>query len=484
MTTSAAFYVRSRGKISGPYDTAGLQKLVRRGLLSRVHEISEDRVTWNRAGDYEDLFPGQSRHPASPPAGATHTQDDPAKLIRQQEPSGQSGGGASHQFFYQHGAKVVGPVHIEVLKNVASAGQVAPDDLVWHQGSAVCTRAADHPELSERLAAARETTYGRSGRWLWIGLAASAAVLVLTGVVVAIWLARYGENPVQAAGKIPIRRVADEQGRDKPSVDTAGRPLIHSVTDETSIADAVGFVVCGIHIVTADGKISEEPQFGGSCFTISPQGYLLTNRHVVEGAWELQNAKAKREKILRDTLMIIEPRVWIFFHGRKYVADIVFVSEHHDMAILKVDRNGATVPSFALAMSTTGRRSDDVFAVGFPGVAGAPLSIDEAASTVAKQVFPTADVTQKFKERDFDFTLTKGVVSRTFQEATGQTWIQHEAVVRHGNSGGPLVTADGLVIGINTLKQANEQQEQTNLALDVSQMRQEIDDHVTGVIWK
>ena len=52
-----AFYVRVRGKISGPFDIPTLQKLVRRGELSRIHEISRDRTAWSTAGEFEDLFP-------------------------------------------------------------------------------------------------------------------------------------------------------------------------------------------------------------------------------------------------------------------------------------------------------------------------------------------------------------------------------------------------------------------------------------------
>jgi hypothetical protein len=62
------YYMRVRGKISGPFDIASLQKLVRRGALSRIHEISGDRATWNAAGQYDDLFPnaGVATEPIEP----------------------------------------------------------------------------------------------------------------------------------------------------------------------------------------------------------------------------------------------------------------------------------------------------------------------------------------------------------------------------------------------------------------------------------
>jgi hypothetical protein len=54
------FFVRVRGKVSGPYETEGLRRLIRQGMLARFHEISADRATWTSAGDYEELFPAPS----------------------------------------------------------------------------------------------------------------------------------------------------------------------------------------------------------------------------------------------------------------------------------------------------------------------------------------------------------------------------------------------------------------------------------------
>jgi hypothetical protein len=53
------FYMRAKGKISGPYDLLTLQKLIQRGVLTQLHEVSADQRTWVAAGEYEDLFPGR-----------------------------------------------------------------------------------------------------------------------------------------------------------------------------------------------------------------------------------------------------------------------------------------------------------------------------------------------------------------------------------------------------------------------------------------
>jgi hypothetical protein len=75
---TATYFVRTRGRVTGPFDRETLQKLVRRGAVSRVHEVSADRVNWSSAGEYEDLFPtpmagvpvAVAPRPASEPAQA------------------------------------------------------------------------------------------------------------------------------------------------------------------------------------------------------------------------------------------------------------------------------------------------------------------------------------------------------------------------------------------------------------------------------
>jgi hypothetical protein len=52
-----SFFVRSRGKVTGPFDLAGLQRLVRLGMLSRVHELSADKQNWLPASRTPGLFP-------------------------------------------------------------------------------------------------------------------------------------------------------------------------------------------------------------------------------------------------------------------------------------------------------------------------------------------------------------------------------------------------------------------------------------------
>jgi hypothetical protein len=82
---SSLFYVRTRGKVQGPYDLAALQKSVKKGTLSRFHEISSDRTSWTRAGEFEDLFPTRSL----PPMEETLDDSDlvPSSALSEIDPS-------------------------------------------------------------------------------------------------------------------------------------------------------------------------------------------------------------------------------------------------------------------------------------------------------------------------------------------------------------------------------------------------------------
>ena len=59
-------YLRVRGRVLGPYDQEKLQSLVRRGQLSRMHEVSTDGANWVRASTYAELFVGAPVKLAAP----------------------------------------------------------------------------------------------------------------------------------------------------------------------------------------------------------------------------------------------------------------------------------------------------------------------------------------------------------------------------------------------------------------------------------
>jgi serine protease Do len=151
-----------------------------------------------------------------------------------------------------------------------------------------------------------------------------------------------------------------------------------------------------------------DPEFGrqlnvagrGSGFLIDSSGLAITNNHVATGAAFL--------------------RVWVGGETRARNARVLGVSECSDLAVIQIDGN------------------DFPFLEWFDGDATPGLEVYVAG-------FPLGDP---------EFTLTRGIVSKA--RADGNTdWasvdnvIEHDALLNRGNSGGPLVTRDGKVVGVN-----------------------------------
>jgi serine protease Do len=142
----------------------------------------------------------------------------------------------------------------------------------------------------------------------------------------------------------------------------------------------------------------------GSGFIISEEGYILTNNHVVEGATRL-NVEMK--------------------NGEKYDATLIGADPSIDLALIKIDPDGAPLPTLPLGDSAQLRVGEWVLAI------GNPLGLDYTV---------TAGVVSA-KGRDFPIGGTlSGVAS----------FIQTDAAINKGNSGGPLLNAGGQVVGINT----------------------------------
>ena len=146
-------------------------------------------------------------------------------------------------------------------------------------------------------------------------------------------------------------------------------------------------------------------QGSGTGFIVSPDGYILTNNHVVENA----------DKVIVRLL-----------DRREFTAKVVGTDPNTDVAVLKIDATGLAPAS--LGDSDRERVGEWVLAVGNPLGDG------------------------------LTFTVTSGIISakgRTLQglnrtNASISDFIQTDAAINPGNSGGPLVNVQGEVIGINS----------------------------------
>ncbi|MDR1423905.1 MAG: trypsin-like peptidase domain-containing protein [Azoarcus sp.] len=138
----------------------------------------------------------------------------------------------------------------------------------------------------------------------------------------------------------------------------------------------------------------------GSGVIASPQGYVLTANHVIEGADEI-------ETVLND--------------GRKFGAHIVGRDPETDLAVVKLDTN-AKLPAIAFAPADSLAVGDVVLAI------GNPFGIGQ--------------------------TVTMGIASALGRQHLGinafENYIQTDAAINRGNSGGALVDSAGRLVGINT----------------------------------
>lgn len=500
------FWIRLRGRVTGPHTFDALTRMVRRGQLGRADEVSSDGVSWAAAGTFADLFPGGSC------AGSQERLAPPTEN--------------RDKWFYVREGKTYGPMPFKLLTKLAENQTLLPSDQVWceggkrvnaNQASELTPYFMPEPVVSTRSSgtapAEEPATDDRTSHRLVVIL--STVVILISGMTILLWIllandhSDFSFSPPEISQKRPKVPVSTSSHPSllTPSSGLGTRPLpeavpippelavvrpvalapasstsVTSLSDDVAVGDAVGFVVIGMHIESESGIVLEIPVASGSCFAISPKGFLLTNNHVVRDYIDARNDPSLRQLARQYMLRTLDPMVWVFFKGNKHTAELVHDSKTYDMAILKVNRPRGSF--LALSARPEIQRGTEAIALGFPGVARTPLSVAERIQDIQQSAAHVADVKEKFKLRDFEFTLTKGIVSRLVTETEGGKWIQHEAVIRPGNSGGPLVGTNALVIGINTRVQAETGVAQTNMASEISQMRAEIDRYVSDVQWK
>jgi S1-C subfamily serine protease len=177
--------------------------------------------------------------------------------------------------------------------------------------------------------------------------------------------------------------------------------------DDSELLDAYSQAVIGVvesagpAVVSVTGLRQGRPAGTGSAFVIAPDGYAITNSHVVEG----------HDKFVAETV-----------DGDRIAAELIGDDPATDLALLRLATNGLT--HVELGDSDALRPGQLVIAV------GSPLGLQSTVST--------------------------GVVSAIGRNMRGRDGrlidkvIQHAAPINPGNSGGPLLDSRGRVVGVNT----------------------------------
>ncbi|MEM1120437.1 MAG: trypsin-like peptidase domain-containing protein [Bacteroidota bacterium] len=138
------------------------------------------------------------------------------------------------------------------------------------------------------------------------------------------------------------------------------------------------------------------PYSKGTGFYVKDYDLIVTNEHVVRG---------NREVVIDSSQF------------DRQLVEVLFVDEMHDLAFLSVPRN-VEIPEVNLGKIGLVKEGDHVVAIGHPF--------------------------------GLKYTTTQGIISSTFHQQNDITYLQHDAALNPGNSGGPLLNMRGEIVGVNT----------------------------------
>ena len=167
---------------------------------------------------------------------------------------------------------------------------------------------------------------------------------------------------------------------------------------------------------------------GGSGFIASPDGYILTNHHVVDGA----------------------DQVTVYLRDRRYFeARIIGSDPFTDVAVIKIDVD-EELPHLSFGDSEAVKVGEWVLAVGNPGFSGSQLDYTVTAGIVSARGRGLNILQRELFQQFGNDPQTQNLSGYAIED-----FIQTDAVINPGNSGGPMVNLSAQVVGINTAIASN-----------------------------
>lgn len=252
------------------------------------------------------------------------------------------------------------------------------------------------------------------------------------------------------------------------------------------LKDTVGLVVVMLRYEgTASGKRVrlDIPWLTGTAFAIHTSGIMLTNKHVTKPINSPEIPPTLKD-LGMPTLVLRERYLLVCFGPDAkdhYVGKLLHQSAKYDMAVVKVARKFTAPLTLASAQC---KQSDPIYVCGYPGIVQETL--DQTARTPARM----AQIVRRWRQTghiqsidtfssdSFDSTLTKGIVSAPERNIRGAAYLQTDAAISQGNSGGPALNERNEVVGIITLgikRGTTGTLAKYNFALLIEQLRDELD---------
>lgn len=169
----------------------------------------------------------------------------------------------------------------------------------------------------------------------------------------------------------------------------------------------------------------------GSGFIVSPDGWVVTNHHVITGEKFMLTVRGQRVEVSInvDRIEVVLPASSPTQPARRYTATLYAADPELDIALLRIV--DTDLPYVGLGDSDAVAAGEAVQAIGYP--LGAKL---EVAKTDASDVVPSP-------------TVSSGTISALRSDSSGERrYVQVSSVLNPGNSGGPVVDSDGYAIGV------------------------------------
>ena len=424
------WYVRLGPRMWGPVSESHLQSLYRRGELTKVHQLSIDKLRWESAANLIASWNSPEIAETKPSKELVPPPDD---------------------WYYASATnEQLGPFTRKVMREKVIQNEIKPKSMIFGPGMTKWVPAQKVPFLGLPEPIAKKSIVP-----LALTLALGFIICVSTAAIGFLVVKNLGsDNRSDGTEDLVLNGPPSKPPR-KPSIPFQGG-LVSSVSDNARVGNAVGRVQLVKKMTFANGSVIEEPIGHGTGFSVTPTGYFLTNRHVVEP----YSPDRKQSSLTVDGKQInftVDWSIILFIQELRFEAQLVHSSTRYDLAILKI-KHPRPIPYFSLSSSEEPSVLTKVVAIGFPGVASRPTESEEAGmnarllSEVSKVLSEkrTISVESQLAESSYGYSAVEGTVNQ-FSEDDAGPFVFHSAAIHKGNSGGPLVGEENaVVLGINT----------------------------------